>query len=40
MVRDKKKLLIKLQYTFPEKDISEIREKLSGENFFYIKRKK
>ena len=39
MVRDKKKLLIKLQYTFPEKDISEIREKLSGENFFYIKKK-
>ena len=39
MVRDKKKLLIKLQYTFPEKDISKIREKLSGENFFYIKKK-
>ena len=39
MVRDKKKLLIKLQYTFPEKDISKIKEKLSGENFFYIKKK-
>ena len=39
MVRDKKKLLIKLQYTFPEKDISEIREKLSGENFFILRKK-
>ena len=29
LVKDKKKLLIKLQYTFPEKDISEIKKSLS-----------
>ena len=27
LVKDKKKLLIKLQYTFPEKDISKIKKK-------------
>ena len=39
LVKNKKKLLIKLQYTFPEKDISKIEKKLSGKNFFYIEKK-
>ena len=39
LVKDKQKLLIKLQYTFPEKNILEIKEKLSGKNFFYIEKK-
>ncbi len=39
LVKDKKKLLVKLQYTFPEKDIKNIKKKLSGEKFFYIKKK-
>ena len=30
LVKDKKKLLIKLQYTFPESDISEIKRKIFG----------
>ena len=34
LVKNKKKLLIKLQYTFPEKNILEIENKLSGKNFF------
>ena len=39
LVKDKKKLLIKLQYTFPEKDISKIKKKLDGKKFFYIEKK-
>ena len=39
LVKDKKKLLIKLQYTFPESDISEIKRKILGKKFFYIKKK-
>ena len=39
LVKDKQKFLIKLQYTFPEKNILEIEEKLSGKNFFYIEKK-
>ena len=39
LVKDKKKFIIKLQYTFPEKNILEIEEKLSGKNFFYIEKK-
>ena len=39
LVKDKKKLLIKLQYTFPEKDIFKIKEKLDGKNFFYLEKK-
>jgi Cell division protein FtsI/penicillin-binding protein 2 len=38
LVKDKKKLLIKLQYTFPEKDISEIKKSLTKKNFFYIEK--
>ena len=34
LVKDKKKLLVKLQYTFPEKNISDIKKRLSGKNFF------
>ena len=39
LVKDKKKLLIKLQYTFPESDISEIKRKILGKKFFYVKKK-
>ncbi len=39
LVKNKKKLLVKLQYTFPEKNISEIKEKLSKKKFFYIAKK-
>ncbi len=39
LVKDKKKLLIKLQYTFPEKNISKIKKKISGNKFFYIDKK-
>ncbi len=39
LVKDKKKLLIKLQYTFPEKDMLKIKEKLDGKNFFYLEKK-
>tara|TARA_B100000242_G_scaffold249871_1_gene191238 strand:+ start:354 stop:2009 length:1656 start_codon:yes stop_codon:yes gene_type:complete len=39
LVKDKKKLLIKLQYTFPEKDISKIKKRLDGKKFFYIEKK-
>ena len=39
LIKDKKKLLIKLQYTFPKKDISKIKEKISKKNFFYIEKK-
>ena len=39
LVKEIKKLLIKLQYTFPESDISEIKRKILGKKFFYIKKK-
>ena len=39
LVKDKKKLLIKLQYTFPEKDMVKIKQKLYGKNFFYVDKK-
>ena len=35
LIKDKKKLLIKLQYTFPKKDILKIKEKISKKNFLY-----
>ena len=38
LVKDKKKLLIKLQYTFPEKEISKIKRSLTKKNFFYIEK--
>ena len=34
LVKDKKKLLLKLQYTFPDKDFKEIKKKLMEKNFF------
>ena len=34
LVKDKEKLLIKLQYTFPKQNISEIKKKLYGKKFF------
>ena len=39
MVKDKKKLLLKLKYTFPDKDFIEIEKKLNGKKFFYIEKK-
>ena len=39
LVKDKEKLLIKLQYTFPKQNISEIKKKLYGKKFFYIEKK-
>ena len=39
LVKDKEKLLIKLQYTFPKQNISEIKKKLYGKKFFYIQKK-
>ena len=38
LVKDKKKLLVKLQYTFPKKDISKLKKKVSGKKFFYIEK--
>ena len=34
-----KKLLLKLKYTFPDKDFTEIEKKLNGKKFFYIEKK-
>ena len=39
LVRDKKKLLLKLKYTFPNKDFVEIEKKMNGKKFFYIEKK-
>ena len=39
LVRDKKKLLLKLKYTFPERDFVEIEKKINGKKFFYIEKK-
>jgi len=39
LVKDKKKLLVKLKYTFPDKDFEEIEKKIYGNKFFYIEKK-
>ena len=39
LVKDKKKLLLKLKYTFPDKDFTEIKKKIYGQKFFYIEKK-
>ena len=39
LVKNKKKLLLKLQYTFPHKDFTEIKKKINGQKFFYIEKK-
>ena len=39
LVKDKKKLLLKLQYTFPDKDYKELKKKIYGKKFFYIEKK-
>ena len=39
LVKDKKKLLIKLKYSFPNKDFYEIEEKLNGKSFFLHRKK-
>ena len=38
LVKDKEKLLIKLQYTFPKQNYQEIKKKLYGKKFFYIQK--
>ena len=38
LVKDKKKLLLKLQYTFPDKDFIEIK-KINGKKFFLYRKK-
>ena len=39
LILDKKKLLINLKMIFPSLDIRDIRKKMNGEKYFYIKRK-
>ena len=39
LVKDKKKLLLKLQYSFPDKDFTEVKRKIHGQKFFYIEKK-
>jgi len=39
LIKDKKKLLVKLKYTFPDKDLEEIEKKIYGNKFFYIEKK-
>ena len=39
LVKDKKKLLIKLKYTFPEKDFSALINNLNKKKFFYVEKK-
>ena len=39
LVKDKKKLLLKLKYTFPDKDFAEIEKKINGKKFFYVEKK-
>ena len=39
LVKDKKKLLLKLKYTFPDKNFDEIKKKIDGKKFFYIEKK-
>ena len=39
LVKDKKKLLLKLKYTFPNKDSEELKKKIYGKKFFYIEKK-
>ena len=38
LVKDKKKLMIKLKYSFPNIDFYEIEKKLNGKSFFYIEK--
>ena len=38
LVKDKKKLLLKLQYTFPNKNFDMIKKKIYGKNFFILKK--
>ena len=39
LVNDKKKLLIKLKFTFPNKNFSEIEKKMELNKFFYLEKK-
>ena len=39
LVNDKKKLLIKLKFTFPDKNFSEIEKKMELKNFFLFRKK-
>ncbi len=39
LIKNKKKFLLKLQYTFPEKNFEEIKKKVYGQKFFYLEKK-
>tara|TARA_B100001057_G_scaffold496856_1_gene599434 strand:- start:4608 stop:6263 length:1656 start_codon:yes stop_codon:yes gene_type:complete len=39
LIKNKKKFLLKLQYTFPDKNFEEIKKKVYGQKFFYIEKK-
>ena len=39
LIKNKKKFLLKLQYTFPDKNFEEIEKKVYGNKFFYIEKK-
>ena len=39
LIKDKKKFLLKLQYTFPDKNFEEIKKKFTDKNFSILKKK-
>ena len=39
LIKNKKKFLLKLQYTFPDKNFEKIEKKVYGNKFFYIEKK-
>ena len=39
LIKNKKKFLLKLQYTFQDKNFEEIKKKIYGQKFFYIEKK-
>ena len=39
LIKNKKKFLLKLQYTFPDKNFEEIKKKVYGQKFFYLEKK-
>ena len=39
LIKDKKKFLLKLKYSFPELDFNKIENEIDKKNFFYLKKK-
>ena len=39
LIKDKKKLLVKLQYSFPNKNLDDLKKKIYGKSFFYVEKK-